>query len=222
MQKTGAHRVRPPHPRDRRPQGEARPVPPVPRSPAAFIETLSRQRGVGADREFESFLALPEPDPTEVFIGMTTYDSLRANARIQRNPKVVWDFLRFARTMDLKAYVYVRPVEGPPFDLARLAARPGEVLEVGVRRVTDPAGFDATRPPFIELLSGQPGVGDSWELEVVKGKDTAGLTVGMTVYQDRQAADAAIGALREHPTTAAYFATFEPVALQYATSTTNH
>ncbi|MCB1017975.1 MAG: hypothetical protein KDB10_23015 [Acidimicrobiales bacterium] len=153
---------------------------------------------------------------------MTTYDSLRANARIQRNPKVVWDFLRFARTMDLKAYVYVRPVEGPPFDLARLAARPGEVLEVGVRRVTDPAGFDATRPPFIELLSGQPGVGDSWELEVVKGKDTAGLTVGMTVYQDRQAADAAIGALREHPTTAAYFATFEPVALQYATSTTNH
>ena len=189
---------------------------------AAFIEILKRQPGAGTDREFESFLAMPQPDDTEVFIGMTTYDSLAANAKIQRNPRVVWKFLRFARTMDLKAYVYVQPIEGPPFDLAALATRPGQVIEVGVRRVKDRSRFDTTRPAFIELLTEQPGVGASWEFEVVKGKNADNLTVGMTVYDSRDAAHAAIGALLEHPTTQAYFATFEPVALQYATSTTNH
>jgi len=188
---------------------------------SAFIKVLKQQPGAGTDREFESFLAMPEPDDTEVFIGMTTYDSLQANAKIQRNLRVVWNFLRFARTMDLKAYVYVQPTEGPSFDLAQLATQPGQVLEVGVRRVKDRARFDATRPPFIELLSQQPGVADSWEFDVVKGKNADGLTVGMTVYDHRDAAEAAIGTLLEHPTTQAYFATFEPVALQYATSTTN-
>lgn len=188
---------------------------------AAFISVLKAQSGAGVDREFESFLAMPEPDDTEVFIGMTTYDDLKANARIQRNPKVVWRFLRFARTMDLKAYVYVRPIEGPTFDLATLASAPGQVLEVGVRRVTDRARFDTTRPAFIELLSSQPGVRDSWEFEVVKGKDTENLTVGMTVYDDRAAAERIIGTILDDPVTTSYFATFEPVALQYATSTTN-
>lgn len=189
---------------------------------AAFIEVLTQQPGVGADREFESFLAMPRPDDAELYIGMTTYDSLQANAKIQRNPRVVWNFLRFARTMDLKAYVYVQPIEGPAFDLATVASKPGQVLEIGVRRVKDRAAFDTTRPPFIELLSQQPGVGDSWEFDVVKGKNIEGLTVGMTVYEHREAAEAAIGTLLEHPTTRAYFDTFEPVALQYATSTTNH
>lgn len=188
---------------------------------AAFIKVLKQQSGASADREFESFLAMPEPDDTEVFIGMTTYDSIKANAKIQRNPRVVWNFLRFARTMDLKAYVYVQPTEGPPFDLAQLAAQPGAVLEVGVRRVKDRARFDATRPAFIELLSQQPGVGPSWEFDVVKGKNIDGLTAGMTVYENREAAQAAIGTLLKHPTTQAYFDTFEPVALQYASSTTN-
>lgn len=188
---------------------------------AAFIEVLKQQPAASVDREFESFLAMPTPDDTEVFIGMTTYDSLAANAKIQRNPRVVWRFLKFARTMDLKAYLYVQPIEGPPFDLTRLAAKPGQVLEVGVRRVTDRAGFDAARPPFIELLTAQPGVRDSWEFEVVKGKKTDGLTVGMTVYDSRDAAEAVITSILNDPITQTYFATFEPVALQYATSTTN-
>lgn len=188
---------------------------------AAFIRVLKQQPGARADREFESFLAMPTPDDTEVFIGMTTYDSLAANSAIQRNPRVVWNFLRFARTMDLKAYLYVQPTEGPAFDLRALAAQPGQVLEVGVRRVTDPTGFAATRPAFIELLSAQPGVRDSWEFQVVKGKNADSLTVGMTVYDDRDATQAVIASILDDPVTQAYFATFEPVALQYATSTRN-
>lgn len=186
-----------------------------------FIEVLTTQPGAGTDREFESFLALPEPDDGEVFIGMTTYADLAANARIQRNPRVVWRFLRFSRTMDLKAYLYVTPIEGPPFDLAGLASEPGQVLEVAVRRVTDRERFDQARRPFVDLLSSQAGVRDSWEFEVVKGKDTDGLTVGMTVYDGREALDGVLGGIMADPVTAAYFATFEPVALQYATATTN-
>lgn len=188
---------------------------------AAFIRLLKEQPGARADREFESFLAMPEPDDTEVFIGMTTYDSLKANAKIQRNMRIVWRFLRFARTMDLKAYVYVQPTEGPAFDLSSLAASDGQVLEVGVRRVIDAERFDATRTAFLELLAQQPGVRDSWEFRVVKGKNAEGLTVGMTVYDDRQAAERAVGNLLEHPVTQEYFGTFDPVALQYATSVDN-
>lgn len=188
---------------------------------AAFIRVLKQQPAARDDREFASFLAMPTPDQTAVFIGMTTYDSLGANAAIQRNPRVVWNFLRFARTMDLKAYLYVQPTEGPTFDLGDLASQPGQVLEVGVRRVTDRARFDATRPAFIDLLSRQPGVRDSWEFRVVKGKNADDLTVGMTVYDNREATEAVIASIIDDPLTQAYFATFEPVALQYATSTTN-
>lgn len=186
-----------------------------------FIEVLTAQAGAGTDREFESFLALPEPDDGEVFVGMTTYAGLAENAKIQRNPRVVWRFLRFARTMDLKAYLYVTPIEGPPFDLADLASEPGQVLEVAVRRVTDRERFDRARRPFVDLLSSQAGVRDSWEFEVVKGKDADDLAVGMTVYDSREALDGMQGSIMGDPVTAEYFATFEPVALQYAVATTS-
>ena len=108
----------------------------------------------------------------------------------------------------------ISPFGGP-------TAQPGQVLEVGVRRVTDQARFAATRPAFIELLSAQPGVRDSWEFQVVKGKNADNLTVGMTVYDNREATQAVIASILDDPVTQAYFATFEPVALQYATATTN-
>ncbi|MEO1663658.1 MAG: hypothetical protein AAFU54_03395 [Chloroflexota bacterium] len=36
-----------------------------------FIALLKKQDGILADREFESFFALPQPDEQPVFIGMT-------------------------------------------------------------------------------------------------------------------------------------------------------
>ena len=41
---------------------------------------------VGADRDSESFLALPEPEDTDLFIGMTTSDILKALERIELCP----------------------------------------------------------------------------------------------------------------------------------------
>ena len=60
---------------------------------AAFITKLKSQKGVGPDREFESFFALPTPDERDVFIGMTTYDSLSAVNWVQMNPMVMMKFL---------------------------------------------------------------------------------------------------------------------------------
>ena len=41
----------------------------------------------------------------------------------------------------------------------------------------------------------------------------------MTVYESQDAVQAVMGSILEDPITQAYFATFTPVALQYATST---
>lgn len=190
---------------------------------ANFITVLKKQSGIVADREFESFYALPQPDPTEVFIGMTTYNSLAAQAKIQRNPGVIFRFLPFMMSMSLKAYVYVQPVEGPTFNLKTLASQPGQVLEVAVRRVdaTQKIEFDTTRKKFVDMLSSQPGALESYEFKVVKGNNIEGLTVGMTVYENQEAFQNISEAIMPDPITQAYFATFTPVAVQYAVSTTN-
>lgn len=43
----------------------------------------------------------------------------------------------------------------------------------------------------------------------------------MTVYESQDAVQAVMGSILEDPITQAYFATFTPVALQYATSTSS-
>lgn len=189
---------------------------------AAFIDVLKRQSGVNADREFASFHALPVPDETEVFVGMTDYSDLRTVSRIQRRLGVMWRFIPFARTMNLKAYVFATQTEGPTIDLASLAAEPGQILEVAVRRVVDPSGFDAARKEFIDLLANQDGVLASYELTPVKGKDIEGVAIGMTVYATQEAFQQVSAELMSDPVTQRYFSTFDPVAVQYCVSTTNH
>lgn len=188
---------------------------------AEFITILKRQPGVSADREFSSFHAIPTPDTAEVFIGMTEYNDLAAVARVQRQFGVLWRFLRFSRTMDLKAYLFAEQTEGPEIDLVSLAAADGQVLEVAVRRVTDRSGFDTARKRFVDLLSKQEGVLQSYELSPVKGKNVEDLKVGLTVYESMESFEAAARALMSHRIAEEYFSTFEPVAVQYAFSTSN-
>ncbi len=186
-----------------------------------FISVLKAQPGVSNDREFQSFYALPEPDAREVFIGMTQYAS--AEALKAAESAVYGAFGPFAETMDLKVYLFVQPIEGGPFDLANLAAREGQVLEVAVRRVKEgqDEAFQSTRRAFVDWLDGQDGVLQSWEFTVVAGQDTERLTVGMSVYESQDAFQAVATKTQALPEAGAYFATFDPVALQYAFSTTN-
>lgn len=187
---------------------------------AAFIEELTRQDGVSNDREFASFYALPQPDERQVYIGMTEYATPRTPGKVQGKMSVVSKFLKFKKTMDLKAYVFVQPTEGPAFNLAELARAEGKVLELAVRRVNEgqEAAFQSSRAAFVSWLNKQPGVEGSWEFAVVGGSDTERLTVGMSVYNSQEAFQAIAGQVSTLPEAGAYFGTFEPVALQYAAS----
>ncbi len=137
--------------------------------------------------------------------------------------KVLGKFMKFAKTMDLKAYAFVQPIEGGNFDLGKLAIKEGQVLELAVRRVKDgqDAAFQSSRKAFVNWLNGQEGVVGSWEFKVVGGKDIDGMTVGMSVYESQAAFQAIAGKVQTLPEAGAYFSTFDPVALQYAFSTNN-
>ena len=132
---------------------------------------------------------------------------------------VVSKFMKFKKTMDLKAYVFVQPIEGGEFNLATLAKKEGQILEVAVRRVKagQEAEFEKMRKAFVDKLSKEDGVIQSWEFKVVGGNNTERLTVGMTVYESQEKFQK-IGQATQTWAESAFFGTFEPVALQYAYS----
>jgi hypothetical protein len=188
-----------------------------------FITVLKSQKGVMADREFQSFYALPKPDERDVFIGMTDYETYKTVGKVQGNMGVVSKFLKFKKTMDLKAYVFVQQTEGPAFALKTLASGSGEILEVGVRRAKPGMEneFNEYRQKFVELLSTYEGVKESYEFTVVGGKDIEGLTVGMTVYESKEAFMQLAGPIMKEEITQKYFGTFDVVASQFSFSTSN-
>lgn len=191
---------------------------------SAFIPVLRQQEGVLVDREFQSFYAMPSPDSRDVFIGMTTYETGATVGDVQSTWSVVSKFLDFKSTMDLKAYVFVQQTEGPTFELGTVAKTEGQVLEVGIRRVKSgqEAEFNRLRKEFVKLLSSYDGVLESYEFKVVGGDNIEGLTVGMTVYQSKEAFMALSAPIMEQKVTQDYFATFDIVASQFAFTTTNN
>jgi len=185
----------------------------------AFIEKLTKIKGVSNDREFQSFYALPTPDKLPVFIGMTQYESNATVGAVQSNNDLMSSFMSFAQTMDLKAYVFVQPIEGGEFNLATLAKKQGQILEIAVRRVKEgqEAEFEKMRKSFVAKLGTQVGVIQSWEFKVVAGQNTERLAVGMTVYENQEKFQK-IGQATQTWAESAFFGTFDPVALQYAYS----
>jgi len=188
-----------------------------------FITVLKEQNGVLADREFQSFYALPAPDDRGVFIGMTEYETGTTVGKIQSKMKVISKFLKFKKTIDLKAYVFVEPTEGPDFNLKALASDEGEILEIGARRVKPGMEneFNEYRKKFVDLLSSYDGVEESYEFKVVGGEDIDRLTVGMTVYESQDAFMKLAEPIMQEEITQKYFGTFDVVASQFAFSTTN-
>ncbi len=185
----------------------------------AFIDKLIAQEGVSNDREFSSFYSLPTPDKLETFIGMTQYASYKNPKQVQSNMGVVSKFMKFKKTMDLKAYVFVQPIEGGEFNLATLAKKQGQILEVAVRKIKSgkDAEFQKMRKLFVEKLAKEDGVIQSWEFKVVGGSNTDRLTVGITVYENQEKFQK-IAQATQTWSESAFFGTFEPVALQYAYS----
>lgn len=183
-----------------------------------FINVLTAQDGVSNDREFKSFYAMPQPDTNEVFIGMTQYESMSTIGTIQAMPEIQKLFGEFAGVMSLKAYVFVQQTEGEQFDLSTFGKKQGQIVEVAVRSVHKGKEdeFNKYRKEFVKLLSAQPGVLESYEFKVLGGKDAEGLTVGMTVYQNKESFMKIAGTITKETVTQNYFQTFDIVASQFA------
>lgn len=125
----------------------------------AFIRALKAQDGVERDWEFQSFFTMPVPDETDVFVGMTRYASMEDVARISGALLGSEEAQRFFSTFDMKAFVLVQAADGRPFQLEDVINRPGQVLEVAVRRPKDgkEAQFAARREAFFARVAAQPG-----------------------------------------------------------------
>ena len=70
----------------------------------AFIKRLKDQNGIEKDWEFKSFFTMPEPDETDVFVGMTRYESAEAMQEIANNLMQSPEAGKFFGTFDMKAF----------------------------------------------------------------------------------------------------------------------
>ncbi|MEZ4776252.1 MAG: hypothetical protein R3D00_23965 [Bacteroidia bacterium] len=124
----------------------------------AFISKLKAQQGIQKDWEFKSFFTMPEPDNTDVFVGMTRYESAEAMQNIANNLMPSPEAGQFFGTFDMKAFVAVQPADGSDFKLEDHISE-GNVLEVAVRTVKDGSenDFEAKRKGFFDLIAQQDG-----------------------------------------------------------------
>ena len=74
----------------------------------------------------------PTPDETEVFVGMTRWESMEAFGKAGEKLLPTPIAGNFFATFDMKAYVQVQLIKGDDFDLNTLAKN-GQILEVAVR-----------------------------------------------------------------------------------------
>jgi heme-degrading monooxygenase HmoA len=124
----------------------------------AFIGKLKSQNGIQKDWEFKSFFTMPEPDDTDVFVGMTRYESAEAMQEIANNLMKSPEAGQFFGTFDMKAFVAIQPADGGDFKLEDYI-KAGNVLEVAVRTVKEGKEdeYDAKRKGFFDLIAQQDG-----------------------------------------------------------------
>lgn len=124
----------------------------------AFIKKLKAQVGIQKDWEFKSFFTMPEPDNTDVFVGMTRYESAEVMQAIADKLMQSTEAGQFFGTFDMKAFVAVQTADGSDFNLEDHINQ-GNVLEVAVRNVKEgnDNAFDAKRKAFFDLIAQQEG-----------------------------------------------------------------
>lgn len=126
---------------------------------ARFIHALKEQDGIERDWEFKSFFTMPEPDDSDVFVGMTRYASMDAVSRISEKLMSSDAAQNFFATFDMKAFVLVNAADGKPFQLEAFITRPEQVLEVAVRSPKEGMEdqFQPLRDAFFAQIAAQPG-----------------------------------------------------------------
>lgn len=185
----------------------------------AFVAALTRQPGVGTDREFVAVLdgTTFTPPETPVYVGMTQYDDAAAFAAASAALGAGDLAGAFFGTFTPIVFTALRPLDpADAYDLAALATGPGQVLEIAVRDLSRYEGFDledydARRLAFLEVLTSAPGVVAEYQWASVLDPN---LMVGMTVYESLDAVQtvagdadvlaAAMPFLERYPTVAGY------------------
>lgn len=186
---------------------------------ANLIRLLKAQDGVEKDWEFQSFFTMPEPNDSDVFVGMTRYDSLETVGQISAKLMSSPEAAAFFGTFDMQAFVMVTPADGQPFKLEDVIHTNGQVLEVAVR--TPKAGmadqFQALRDAFFGRVAEQPGY--LMDREFIDAQ--SGANVVLIAWESREAFMNALGVLQTLPEMGAFFGAIDAQAYQALTQTTN-
>ena len=84
---------------------------------AAFIAEMKKAEGVGPDAAYQSFFTMPGENESEVFVGVTEWNSAEdfAGAAAQLMPTDA--FQNYFQTFEQLAYLQLRPEDGQPFEL---------------------------------------------------------------------------------------------------------
>lgn len=183
----------------------------------AFVARLREQDGVATDRELHAFFDFrAQAEPTSpVFVGMTEYASLEAFEAAGEALGASPEAAAFFATFTPEAFTALRPLSpAAAVDLASIADRPGQVLEIAVRDLSAYEGFDAAeyegaRDAFLALLREQPGFVAEHQWVSVLDPNTV---VGMTVYESQEAFFGVLGdeAFVNAPATAAFLFAYPP------------
>ncbi len=158
----------------------------------ALVAVLTAQEGVGADREFASFLdfstfAPPEPP---VYIGMTEYDNIGVFAGLAETLGTAPEAGAFTATFAPEVFTALRPLDpNDRYELSMIAAEPGQALEIATRDLSQYADFDAVdyaskRDAFLAGLAEQDGFVAEYQWVSVIDPN---IVVGMTVYESAEA-----------------------------------
>jgi hypothetical protein len=177
----------------------------------ALIKQLKAQTGVEKDWEFQSFFTMPEPDDTDVFVGMTRYDSVETVQRISGALMQSPEAAAFFATFDMKAFVLVQPIDGGEFRMED-HVQPGNVLEVAVRVPLggQEAQFDRLRKGFFDQVAAQPGYLFDREFVDLQSGDK----VVLIGWESQAAFQQALGILQTQPEMGAFFGAIEAKAYQ--------
>jgi heme-degrading monooxygenase HmoA len=178
---------------------------------SAFIARLKAQQGIEKDWEFQSFFTMPEPDDTDVFVGMTRYESVEAASGIAEQLMSSEEAQSFFGTFDMRAFVMVKPVDGGDFKLEEHIQTPDQVLEVAVR--SSNAGEDAfwsARDAFFAAVAEQPGYIMDREFVDLQTQ----VRVVLIAWESKHAFLAALNALQTRLEMKAFFSILDVQAYQ--------
>ena len=178
---------------------------------SAFIKKLKEQDGIEKDWEFKSFFTMPEPDETDVFVGMTRYESPEAMQKIAGQLMQSQEAANFFSTFDMKSFVAVQPEDGSYFKLED-HIKDGNVLEVAVRspKAGMESKFSEARKGFFGLVAQQDGYLFDKEFVDLQSGDK----VVLIGWESMEAFQKALGVLQTKPEMGTFFGMLDVKAYQ--------